>query len=476
MNIYYNFIFANDKGKYFNSLSSNDKKELWNKLTSKEKSSFWIELTDTQKKSLFSLLSIKEIHNFISMLGFDEKKGIYQFFDRNKLRGYYKSLDEYEKKEMVSLIDKDALDLLVSRDNINNEIKEANKSINDSYSAINKSQEAIVNAKQERRDTRKELRSNKVSLKKATRDEKKKYIKMLRASRPSVLDKIGFISKIRSRKLAEATDLYLKANQELQKYQDKELKLKEKIDSLNEKIDREEENKKSNYDNIKLQSAIVNDASLELKNINAKIKSLNKAEKKLLGRKLAGKQVDARNKVMITSKLKGKNSLNSKSEEQEAVIDEPTQTVEAPSQVVETPTQTVEAPAEVKDVEIIDKNDVEVVDTKNTTRDTVEYALITIDRLSSNGVVFNPPIVNFSPVVSERIEREPINTLNYEQLMIICSAVAFYCAKQIEKQRHEQQVQGQNVGYSRVYSKGNVSLGLLASIIFLLLTFLFFVF
>lgn len=462
MNIYYNFIFANDKGKYFNSLSSNDKKELWNKLTSKEKSSFWIELTETQKKSLFSLLSIKEIHNFISMLGFDEKKGIYQFFDRNKLRGYYKSLDEHEKKEMVSLIDKDALDLLVSRDNINNEIKEANKSINDSYSSINKSQEAIGNAKQERRDTRKELRSNKVSLKKATRDEKKKYIKMLRASRPSVLDKIGFISKIRSRKLAEATDLYLKANQELQKYQDKELKLKEKIDSLNEKIDREEENKKSNYDNIKLQSAIVNDASLELKNINAKIKSLNKAEKRLLGRKLAGKQVDARNKVMITSKLKGKNSLNSKSEEQEAVID--------------APTQTVEVPAEVKDVEIIDKNDVEVVDTKNTTRDTVEYALITIDRLSSNGVVFNPPIVNFSPVVSERIEREPINTLNYEQLMIICSAVAFYCAKQIEKQRHEQQVQGQNVGYSRVYSKGNVSLGLLASIIFLLLTFLFFVF
>ena len=462
MNIYYNFIFTNDKGKYFNSLSSNDKKELWNKLTSKEKSSFSIELTETKKKSLFSLLSIKEIHNFISMLGFDEKKGIYQFFDRNKLRGYYKSLDEYEKKEMVSLIDKDALDLLVSRDNINNEIKEANKSINDSYSAINKSQEAIVNAKQERRDTRKELRSNKVSLKKATRDEKKKYIKMLRASRPSVLDKIGFISKIRSRKLAETTDLYLKANQELQKYQDKELKLKEKIDSLNEKIDREEENKKSNYDNIKLQSAIVNDASLELKNINAKIKSLNKAEKKLLGRKLAGKQVDARNKVMITSKLKGKNSFNSKSEEQEAVID--------------APTQTVEAPAEVKDVEIIDKNDVEVVDTKNTTRDTVEYALITIDRLSSNGVVFNPPIVNFSPVVSERIEREPINTLNYEQLMIICSAVAFYCAKQIEKQRQEQQVQGQNVGYSRVYSKGNVSLGLLASIIFLLLTFLFFVF
>ena len=453
MNIYYNFIFANDKGKYFNSLSGNDKKELWNKLTSKEKSSFWIELTETQKKSLFSLLSIKEIHNFISMLGFDEKKGIYQFFDRNKLRGYYKSLDEYEKKEMVSLIDKDALDLLVSRDNINNEIKEANKSINDSYSAINKSQEAIVNAKQERRDTRKELRSNKVSLKKATRDEKKKYIKMLRASRPSVLDKIGFISKIRSRKLAETTDLYLKANQELQKYQDKELKLKENIDSLNEKIDREEENKKSNYDNIKLQSAIVNDASLELKNINAKIKSLNKAEKKLLGRKLAGKQVDARNKVMITSKLKGKNSFNSKSEEQEAVIDAPTQTVEAP-----------------------DKNDVEVVDTKNTTRDTVEYALITIDRLSSNGVVFNPPIVNFSPVVSERIEREPINTLNYEQLMIICSAVAFYCAKQIEKQRHEQQVQGQDVGYSRVHSKGNVSLGLLASIIFLLLTFLFFVF
>ena len=476
MNIYYNFIFANDKGKYFNSLSSNDKKELWNKLTSKEKSSFWIELTETQKKSLFSLLSIKEIHNFISMLGFDEKKGIYQFFDRNKLRGYYKSLDEYEKKEMVSLIDKDALDLLVSRDNINNEIKEANKSINDSYSAINKSQEAIVNAKQERRDTRKEFRSNKVSLKKATRDEKKKYIKMLRASRPSVLDKIGFISKIRSRKLAEATDLYLKANQELQKYQDKELKLKEKIDSLNEKIDREKDNKKSNYDNIKLQSAIVNDASLELKNINVKIKSLNKAEKKLLGRKLAGKQVDARNKVMITSKLKGKNSLNSKSEEQEAVIDAPTQIVEAPSQVAETPTQTVEAPAEVKDVEIIDKNDVEVVDTKNTTRDTVEYALITIDRLSSNGVVFNPPIVNFSPVVSERIEREPINALNYEQLMIICSAMAFYCAKQIEKQRQEQQVQGQNVGYSRVYSKGNVSLGLLASIIFLLLTFLFFVF
>ena len=60
--------------------------------------------------------------------------------------------------------------------------------------------------------------------------------------------------------------------------------------------------------------------------------------------------------------------------------------------------------------------------------------------------------------------------------MIICSAMAYYCAKQIEKQKQEQQAQGQSVGYSRVHSKGNVSLGLLAGIIFLLLTFLFFVF
>ncbi len=482
------FKAAEDKVEYFRNLSNSDKKELWKSFTSEEeRKEFWHELSSSDKKSVFSWLSIEDIRSFLSTISVDEKKDLYELFDRNKLRGYYKSLSEEEKKQMAYLLGDQALELLTTKENLNQQIIDSRKSMVDSHENIAKASESIANNQANIANTNLEIKQNNVLLKKATKEEKKRLRKLLRAAKPSIFDKIGFISKIRSRKLAEATDIYLAAKSEVDKYQEIDVNLKGKVDEYEKEIEKANKEIAENQENIKKQTMNIKTAAGEIKKVNVTIKKLNKAEKKILGRKLHGKQVDARNRVMVTNRTKGKDLTGARV----------TETREEAPRVVEQPRLEVSETKEDEEMVILDEKVAEHTkpktpqnasgngasgnnaasgnDNKNNTEEQIKQTVDNMNQIVQSGVSFFPPRpVNGQTIdLGNSADKNAICSIDMKTLLIICSAAAIAYSYMMQQQEEMKKQQEEQQGYTRTHSKGNVSLGLLVFIITLLLAIMF---
>lgn len=416
-------------------------------VSDEEKINLWNYMTDIDRKNLFSWLSIDEIKKFISSLDVEEKKHAYQFFDKNKLRGYYKKLSLEEKRELLAHLNEKSISLLVEKDRLDGEIKKSSDSITNAFSEIEKSKETIVNSKQGIKNTKAEIKINKVSLKKASKEEKKRYKKMLKRSRPSALDKIGFISKIRSNRLVEATELYLQASKELDKYKIKDVDLKNTLDNLENTIVEEKQKIKDNSVLIKNETENIKKSSDKLGEVRKTIKKLDKEEKKKYGRMLHRKQVDARKRVAVISKQKA--DTLEKVDDIDVVKND----------VLDNDDKTI----------IVDTNYVNSKNDGSYTKENVENCIAQCDKLTENGVTFYPPAI-YNPIIDlGNNQRIPINNISVEQLITMYAAMNYYCMMQLQKQQQE-------MGMSRVKSKGLASFGLLVGIVIFLLIMMIFVF
>ena len=431
MNIYEEYSNSNYKADFFRKIDDKDKKKLWNNMTMGD------------KKSLFSWLSIDDINKFLVSLSEVDRKKAYEYIDKNKLKGIYKSLDDDGKKEMLDNIDSRTLDLMNDKDRANENISKATENINNINDNIAKSNVNIANARVEINDIKRQLKDNKINLRKATREEKKKYRQMLKASKCSVLDKIGIIAKYRANKLANITEEYLELSSLVNDLKENEVNLNIKLENKEKEIDEEKEKKKEYDQQIKDNNTIIRDNVHNISNINVSIKNLNTNERKLLGRKLFNQK--ASNRVVITNKLKNKNQQEIDDKNEEVKIDNS------------------------KDNNV-EKVTGEIVDTRQIVDNTVNK----IDSIHNMGVEFYPPVpvcqnVNFN----SNNERKPINNINYEQLLVFYSVMSYYCVMQLQKQNAINNSMDQ--GNTRVYSKGNVSIFMLVGIIIMLLCMYFFI-
>ena len=430
MNIYEEYSNSNYKADFFRKIDDKDKKELWNNMTMGD------------KKSLFSWLSIDDINKFLASLSEADRKKAYEYIDKNKLKGIYKSLDDDGKKEMLDNIDSRTLDLMNEKDRANENISKATENINNINDNIAKSNVNIAKARVEINDINRQLRDNKINLRKATREEKKKYRQMLRASKCSVLDKIGIIAKYRANKLANITEEYLELSCLVNDLKENEVNLNIKLENKEKEIDEEKEKKKEYDQQIKDNNTIIRANVHNISNINVSIKNLNANERKLLGRKLFNQK--ASNRVINTNKFKSKSQQKNDDKHEEVKIDDNN----------------------------VEKVTGEVVDTRQTVDNTVNR----IDSMHDMGVEFYPPVpvcqnVNFN----SNNERQPINNINYEQLLVFYSVMSYYCVMQLQKQNAINNSNSMDQGYTRVHSKGNVSIFMLVGIIIMLLCMYFFI-
>ena len=430
MNIYEEYSNSNYKADFFRKIDDKDKKELWNNMTMGD------------KKSLFSWLSIDDINKFLASLSEADRKKAYEYIDKNKLKGIYKSLDDDGKKEMLDNIDSRTLDLMNEKDKTNENVSKATENINNINDNIAKSNVNIAKARVEINDINRQLRDNKINLRKATREEKKKYRQMLRASKCSVLDKIGIIARYRANKLANITEEYLELSNLVNDLRENEANLNIKLENKEKEIDEEKEKKKEYDQQIKDNNTIIRANVHNISNINVSVKNLNANERKLLGRKLFNQK--ANNRVINTNKFKSKSQQKNDDKHEEVKIDDNN----------------------------VEKVTGEVVDTRQTVDNTVNR----IDSMHDMGVEFYPPVpvcqnVNFN----SNNERQPINNINYEQLLVFYSVMSYYCTMQLQKQNAINNSNGMEQGYTRVHSKGNVSIFMLVGIIIMLLCMYFFI-
>ena len=230
MNLYEGYNNSLDKINFFVNIRDN-----------REKITLFNGLSDKDKKELIDKLSIEELKKFIFSMDKIDRKKIYEYFDKGKLNEYYNSLTDNEKNELLIDVDKRYLDLEEDKNKAMDNINRANDSIRTSSNDISKADMVISNKKLEIRNLKRNIKDNKVKLKKVDKEAKKKYKRMLRASRASVLDKIGIISKYRTKKLQDRINEYMEVQKEVEILGLRDVHLKNQMNKAYNDIEKEKE-------------------------------------------------------------------------------------------------------------------------------------------------------------------------------------------------------------------------------------------
>ena len=440
MNLYEGYNNSLDKINFFVNIRDN-----------REKINLFNSLSDKEKKELIDRISIEELKKFIFSMDKIDRKKIYEYFDRRKLKEYYNSLTDNEKNELLADVDKRYLDLEEDKNKAMDNINRANNSIRTSSNDISKADIVISNKKLEIRNLKSNIKDNKVKLKKVAKEAKKKYKRMLRASRASVLDKIGIISKYRTKKLQDRINEYMEVQKEVEVLGLRDVHLRDQMNKAYSDIEKEKEKKKQARSNIEKNSEVIRLNVQNIGEVNVKLINLSKNEKNILGRKLYGKRVDGRNRVMVTNKLKQKDKKENVNKASQEVVDNK------------------------KSNDKVERVTGEVVSTnsKSDTKDKVNGVINNMNAMNELGVNFMPPVpVRVNSNASSKLMDNEIARMNYVQLLIVSSAINYYqnmVMQQLMQQQMQQQYQTQGQGRSRGY----VSLMFLLSVILFLISIVF---
>ncbi len=408
----------------FNTYKSEQKKEIFTKMDYRE------------KRELFSSFSLFDFNLFLSIFDISEIKNLYQYFTKDQLISYYNRLPQDAREIFLEDIKKIEQDIADKK-------QQAYASTDNSVDMIEENSMNIIKARENVALNKQIIKDKKVLLKEVDKnldhldkDRKKALVKQLKVSKPSKLDCIGFIAKYRTEKLKQRTAIVKDINNQINKTNmDKNDAIIAKEKASNNMIE-EVKNIYNYQDTIESNKANIIEQRKVIRNTEVIIKNLDKAGRKLYGRKLNNSRISNRDLILAQSKVKTSQLLN-----QSAQVEDPKRT------------SNIEKPEE------------PIVDTpKRETSEIVFDQIKKIGTMLDNGISFDMPNLLGN--------QELINPLN-DYVANTNSTVIIITEKVLEELWKKQLLEKKNTetletGRSRVKTSGYVKLPTLMGLLFLI--------
>ena len=443
---------SSDKISFFSSLSNDQQKELYQSIS------------EIEQDDLLFILPLQYLKDFILSYPIEKRDQFYQKLNDNQLKAIYQSFSSFDKKDMQKVMEE-------RLQNLKNQVDNSSSLVNDHMQEIHSLQEDIqtstmrrVNAQSDLVVKRRELKDAKVVVKKLEAIRKKRYQKLLRISRPSILDRVGIFSRYKTNKMLEYQNLVNEVNQDLvdaNLYKDD---VQSDIDTDKKTIIQETENLKAYAQQIKDEKKEIYQRTKEIKKAQVQMRKLSQTEKKLFGRKLYRQVVSERDLVMKRKgNVLGEYRLEEKGMNKDELIVDRSLTSSSYQPKESDAQQAKEALTSPKPEK---SQTVEVVDTAKTTQQFLNEVM----NAKNMGIQFYPAF-SFPPlnqVQSGQLLQNPIANITKAQIVLATySLMAVYqymnMLEQSQKQNQEQSQEDRH-GFSR----GNVHFVLLISILVIL--------
>lgn len=408
------------KTDYFARLSPNDRKDLFKELTKEE------------QNDILENLPFQYLKSFISTYTEQEQRELYRRLNEDQLKAIYTTMNKDEKQQMATVLDEVQNDLLKRIEEKRENINQASNKMIASTNQIKNSTINLANAKINLKTQNQELKQMQVVLKKLDKERERKLKKVLKASKPSIFDRISIISKYRTKKLLNKVEQLEMTNQQLDEMRTNKDQIIQNIKNTEEYIQKEKENIEKSKDRIAESKKEIHLSSKQMKDLTIQVKKVSKTEKRILGRKLYRQQVNMRESIMIRRKPTQTNQQNKENSHPNSTSD---------------------------------------------TKTAINNFIQTIAAQQQAGIEYANSPLQIDKIQAENLQEDPLSKIDQNQEIVfenICQMISEY---QNAKKTHKTNEQDINNQYTRVKrSSGIVSLSLLLSIIlFIFSLFLFFI-
>ncbi len=463
-------------------MNGNDLKDIYQSTSYDLRSSWFHDLSVEEKKLLFNSLnygeqnqlleslSLSYVKEFINSYDGRDRRNLYRRLSENQLKAIYNTINEDEKKEMAGLLKEIRGDLLESIQQKQDNIQQASKEINNNNNQIQESTVHLANAEIMLQNQKQQLKENKIKLKKLDKERKKKIKQVLKSSKPSILNRVGIISKRRTAKLRSRIQELELTNQEISSLQDYNTVVRQSIQNQQNIIEREKKSIQQSKENINLSKKTIHCNVKRIGDIEVKIRQASQTEKKVIGRKLYRQQLNMGD--CFVSKRNNSKQLNQQKQVSSIQIQETNVQNQPLTDLQFTNINPISVDYQTSSKE---KKQPIVVDTQQSV-----YNLLNImDELEKISVDFTNDFSDIQTVSPDINLSNQIADLNKEQKITMSYAIPIITdyKRKLKNQKMQMQ-QTEDLGRSRVLQKssGVVSLALLLSmVLFIFSLFLFFI-
>ena len=418
----FNKLDTNNKISYFNSLPKEKQKELFN------------QINEFIKEEVLNNLDYYNLKKFLNLYSKEEKKELIKLLMPYKLKYLYSVMDEKEKIEFNEIVNEIQINYNNEYNNLSTSIDNSRKTIQSLQKKNVKTQKKIQKEKKKNTDNKHELKDSNIRIKKISKEREKQFKKMLRRSKPSVLDKIGFIAKIRRVRLQNAINLLneidLKLNNELLYNSN----IKQEIEISKNRINQELENIEQYRIKSNSEEKLIAKNTKMQQELHIRIKKLNAVEKRMYGRKLYKQRVSSRNLIGNAREL----GINRKT---------PIQNNEQTNDNSQTITN-----ENVDNKDNTSNNDKEN-NSKEKVNDMINYLDEFLKKIENNGIHIEPLDKPLPPQPNPNILDNKIATLSNEQLITLLYttiAVQQAQAKKIEEMQAMMNQSSRRLGYTSI--------------------------
>lgn len=454
-------------------------------LETQEKQKLYNQMKYSEQRSLLDQLEQTELIEFI--LSFEEGKRnrLYNQISDHKLKRIYKNLGEKDKQDLLKYLNDMHFNLEMEKEEKYQSINNYQKEITTNQNKIETSKNNTNHSKEEIKNNKQQLKKTKIIIKKIEKQRKQQLKKILKSSKPSVLDKIGIIKKYRTNKLIAQTERLNEIEIELNNQKTDKEKYNQNIINLRTKIAEEKENIKLSQQTITQNIERMNETTKSIGKLDVKIKKLSNSEKRILGRKLQQQQMIQREEIMTRRKT---NITVSKNPEQSPPINQQTKSSNEssplPTNINSSSNQTNQSPPKESSP---NQTTVSSNQSENSTKKTIEQMQMLLENLQNLGINFLIPPQHIEENQSIQLLDNPITRMNQVQIILATQIANFYKQYAEMLQKYYQQQMNMNPemqpnqeqGYARTRTKSNSgfvsSMLLLSFILFIFSLFLFFI-
>lgn len=441
--------------------NNSNKTSFFRSLTNEEKINLYNEMQSFEKDEFLNMIPSLYLKDFIFALDSFKQKEVLERLNESQIKTIYNNLDTSDQEKMASILEGKQIDLIDRLEQQKTNINQSTNAISNAENNLQQSAVNLVNTKVELQKQQQELKQNKIKFKKLEKERKKRLKKVLRVSKPNVLDRIGIYSKRRINKLKEATKNLEITNSNIDDLRNYNVQVEQNIENYKNEIEKEKQNIKDAKSQIIQSKQVIHENTKAMKTTQKSIKKLSKEEKRILGRKLYKKKVSERDAI-VTRKKKPINNIVST----QSTSLEPTQTVQMNHQQQSVIKQEPE-PIQ----QIVQQPQKEQIPENKDTGQAINEFMQSVKKLTEMGINFFPPMNTINQNQGDKLQDNPILTMNQQQLLIASysmMAVYNYMMLQLQQQNQKEDAQNLEEGYQRQLTKGSrgiVNLSLLLSLI-----------
>ena len=447
----FNKLDTDAKIGYFSSLPQAKQKELFS------------QINEFSKEEVLNNLDYRELKKFLNLYTKEEKKDILKQLMPYKLKYLYSIMDEKEKIEFNDILNEMQIEYTANSNQVSTNITNSQNNIQTLQTKIINSQNNILNAKENIKDNKKEIKNSDIRIKKISKERQKQFKKMLKRAKPSILDRIGFIAKIRRKRLQQAIEILNQIDIALNNEISFNQALKGEIQKSKDTIEKELNNIERYNAEIQNEQSLIQKNEKIQKELNIRIKKLNAAEKRIYGRKLYQKRVSERN-LIGNRKNTITNSKENVQENDVKVENNLEQSLENP-QVEATQIHDNPPPKPTEQVEQSSLSNENKAPSKEEITNTLNYLNSFFGNMSKEGITFEPLNRPLPPQPNQEILNDKVATISNEDLITLIYTTIEVQKKQMELMEQMQQRLDSKPAFSRGYSTISILFLIISSLV-----------